>query len=97
MELRRKIYNRMLKWKQEDAGSTALLLEGARRVGKSHIAEAFGKGEYKTYLLIDFSNISRQVLDVFENDFTDYDTFFNKLSVFYGVKLFVRESLIIFF
>ena len=45
MELRRKIYNRMLKWKQEDAGSTALLLEGARRVGKSHIAEAFGKGE----------------------------------------------------
>lgn len=96
MELRRKIYNRMLKWKQEDAGSTALLLEGARRVGKSHIAEAFGKGEYKTYLLIDFSNISRQVLDVFENDFTDYDTFFNKLSVFYGVKLFVRESLIIF-
>lgn len=96
MELKRKIYHRMLEWKQESAGSTALLLEGARRVGKSHIAELFGKQEYKSCLLIDFSNISRQILDVFENDFTDYDMFFSKLSVFYGVKLFHRESLIIF-
>ena len=74
----------------------ALLLEGARRVGKSYIAEQFGKQEYKSYLLIDFSNISGQILDVFENDFTDYDIFFSKLSVFYGVRLFVREPLIIF-
>ena len=96
MELKRKIYDRMLKWKQEDAGCTALLLEGARRVGKSHIVEQFGKREYKSYLLIDFSNVSKQILDVFENDFTEYDIFFNKLSVFYGVKLFHRESLIIF-
>lgn len=96
LELRRKIYERMLEWKNIDKGSTALLLEGARRVGKSYIAEQFGKQEYKSYLLIDFSNVSRQILDVFENDFTDYDIFFNKLSVFYGVRLFTRESLIIF-
>lgn len=96
MELKRKIYDRMLKWKQEDAGCTALLLEGAHRVGKSHIVEQFGKREYKSYLLIDFSNVSKQILDVFENDFTEYDIFFSKLSVFYGVKLFHRESLIIF-
>ena len=96
LELKRKIYERMLEWKNIDKGSTALLLEGARRVGKSYIAEQFGKQEYKSYLLIDFSNISGQILDVFENDFTDYDIFFSKLSVFYGVRLFVRESLIIF-
>lgn len=96
LELRRKIYERMLEWKNIDKGSTALLLEGARRVGKSYIAEQFGKQEYKSCLLIDFSNVSRQIVDVFENDFTDYDIFFNKLSVFYGVRLFARESLIIF-
>lgn len=96
MELKRKAYTRLCQWKKESRGTTALLLEGARRVGKSHIAEEFAKREYKSYLLIDFSNTSKQILDVFENDTMDFKLFFNKLSVFYGVKLYERESLIIF-
>lgn len=52
--MKRKIYNELLKWKQERNGDVALIIEGARRIGKSYIAEEFGKNEYKTYLLIDF-------------------------------------------
>lgn len=75
---------------------TALLIEGARRVGKSYIVEKFGQQEYKSYLLVDFSNVSRQVIDIFEEDSTDIGLFFTKLFVFYGVKLYPRESLIIY-
>lgn len=96
MELRRVVYQRMKQWKQESAGQTALLLEGARRVGKSYLAKRFGEQEYRSCLMIDFSNISEQVLDVFDHDAADLDLFFNKLSVFYSVKLYQRESLIIF-
>ncbi|MDO5406433.1 MAG: AAA family ATPase [Eubacteriales bacterium] len=96
MELRRSAYQKMKQWKQESDGSTALLLEGARRVGKSYLARKFGENEYRSCLLIDFSDVSEQVLEVFEHDGTDRDLFFNKLSVFYGVKLYPRESLIIF-
>ena len=96
LELKRKIYDRLLQWKHNSNGETAVLLEGARRVGKSHIAQKFGNAEYKSCLLIDFSNISKQVLEVFENDATDYDLFFNKLSAFFSVKLYHRDSLIIF-
>ena len=96
LELKRKIYDRLLQWKNNSNGETAVLLEGARRVGKSHIAQKFGNAEYKSCLLIDFSNISKQVLEVFENDAADYDLFFNKLSAFFGVKLYHRDSLIIF-
>lgn len=53
--MKRKIYNELLKWKQERNGDVALIIEGARRIGKSYIAETFGKNEYKTYLLIDFN------------------------------------------
>lgn len=96
MNLKRKIYNKLIKWKEESQGSTAVLLEGARRVGKSYIAKYFGEQQYRSYLLIDFSNISHDVIDVFEHDKTDLDLFFNKLSVFYNVKLYERDSLIIF-
>lgn len=96
MELRRKIYERLLYWKNSSGGSTAVLLEGARRVGKSFIARRFGEREYESCLIIDFSNVSKQVLDIFEQDASDLDTFFMKLSVFYGVKLYQRNSLIIF-
>lgn len=95
-ELKRKIRDKLRIWKQDRQGKTALLIEGARRVGKSYIVKKFGETEYKSYLLIDFANISPQVLDIFENDATDLDLFFNLLSVFYGVKLYPRESLIIF-
>ncbi len=96
MELKRKIYDRLLAWKEQRQGKTALLIEGARRIGKSHIAERFGRNEYKSYLLVDFSRITRQVLAVFEEDIMDLDVFFLKLSVAYGVQLHRRESLVIF-
>lgn len=96
MNLKRKIYGKLVNWKRESQGTSAVLIEGARRVGKSYIAKTFGEQEYKSYLLIDFSNISDDVLDVFEHDKTNLDLFFNKLSIFYNVKLYLRESLIIF-
>lgn len=94
--MKRKIYNRLLKWKERDNGSCALLLDGARRVGKSYIAEQFGKNEYKSYLMIDFAHLPMEVRKIFENDFHDLDLFFNKLSAYYRKTLYKRESLFIF-
>ena len=94
--LKRKIYDRLLEWKEKDNGSCALLLDGARRVGKSYIAEQFGKNEYKSYILIDFAHLPGEVRDIFENDMNDFDLFFNKLSAYYRKILYKRESLIIF-
>lgn len=96
MELKRKIYQQLKEWKESDTGKTALLIEGARRVGKSHIVERFGETEYQSYILIDFANIEKEVIDLFEYEFTDLDLFFNKLAVLKGKKLYRRESLIIF-
>lgn len=94
--LKRKIYKSLLEWKNKYKGSTALLIDGARRIGKSYICEEFGKNEYKSYLLIDFGNISKEIIDIFENESTNMDLFFMKISAFYGVRLYERESLIIF-
>lgn len=94
--LKRKIYKMLIEWKNKYNGSTALLIDGARRIGKSYICEAFGKNEYKSYLIIDFGNISKEITDIFENESTNLDLFFMKISVFYGVRLYKRESLIIF-
>ena len=94
--MERKVYNRLLEWKEKDAGSCALLLDGARRVGKSYIAEQFGKNEYQSYLLIDFAHLQREVKEIFENDTNDLDLFFNKLSAYYRKQLYPRNSLIIF-
>lgn len=94
--MKRKIYNQLLEWKEKDKGSCALLLDGARRVGKSYIAEQFGKNEYKSYLLIDFAHLQREVRDIFENDINDFDLFFHKLAAYYRKTLYVRETLIIF-
>ena len=65
--MKRKIYDRLLEWKQKDAGRSALLIDGARRVGKSYIAEEFAKREYKSYVLIDFSKADDDVKDVFRH------------------------------
>lgn len=92
----RKIYNKMLNWKQNSAGEKALLIEGARRIGKSTIAEEFGKREYKSYILLDFNDVSRVVIDSFERYLNDLDTFFLILSTEYQTTLYPRESLIIF-
>lgn len=92
----RKIYKKLLAWKKEASGEKALLIEGARRIGKSTIAEEFGKREYKSYLLIDFNDVSPAVIDAFEKYLNDLDTFFLILSTEYNTTLYPRESLIIF-
>ena len=92
----RKAYKTLLKWKDEEKGKCAIMIEGARRVGKSFIAEEFAKAEYKSYILIDFGKAPRDILDLFINDTSDFDLFFAKLSAFYSTTLHKRESLIIF-
>lgn len=94
--MRRKIYDRLLEWKEKEKGSCALLLDGARRVGKSYIAERFGEKEYRSYLMIDFAHLQKEVREIFENDTNDFDLFFNKLSAYFRKPLYRRESLIIF-
>lgn len=93
--MRRKIYDSLLKWKEEN-GKSALLVQGARRVGKSYIVEEFAKKEYKSYILIDFNIASQQIKDIFKYDLDNLNSFFMKLSAYYGVKLYERETLIIF-
>ncbi len=85
----------MLKWKSERNGETALLIQGARRIGKSTIAEEFARHEYKSYILIDFSKVSKEVSDLF-NDVSDLNYLFLRLQFIYQVKLYERESVIIF-
>lgn len=92
---KRKIYDTMLKWKQERNGDSALLIEGARRVGKSTIAEEFGRREYKSYILIDFSKVSQEVHDLFK-DVSDLNYIFIRLQFIFQKTLHERESLIIF-
>lgn len=96
MILKRKIYDKLLKWKNECAGTKAILIEGARRTGKSTICEEFGKNEYKSYIIIDFAKASHDIKGYFEQYINDLDTFFMLISTAYGKKLYPRESLIIF-
>lgn len=99
MIFKRKIYKKMLDWKNKSKGKTALLIEGARRIGKSTIAEEFGKNEYKSYILINFADtkesFTKDMKKVFE-DTTSYDEFFQALQLLTGIKLYERDSLIIF-
>ncbi len=92
--MKRKIYDELIRWKQQ--GKKALLIDGARRVGKSYIAETFAKNEYKSYILIDFNIASDDVKGLFENYIGDLDTFFLYLSNLFEVTLYERESIIIF-
>ncbi len=94
--LKRKIYNQLLDWKTQDKGSCALLIAGARRVGKSFVAEQFAKSEYKSHILINFSNAPEEIKDIFSNESSNLDMFFAKLSAFYRVKLFERNTIFIF-
>ncbi|MGM9803732.1 MAG: ATP-binding protein [Muribaculaceae bacterium] len=95
INFKRKIYDTMLKWKNERNGETALLIQGARRIGKSTIAEVFARKEYKSYILIDFSNVSKEVNDLF-NDISDLNYLFVRLQFIYNVTLHERKSVIIF-
>lgn len=92
---KRKVYDTMLKWKTERNGDTALLIQGARRIGKSTIAEEFARKEYKSYILVDFSKVSKEVFDLF-NDISDLNYLFLRLQFIYQVQLYERESVIIF-
>lgn len=96
MDMKRKIYSQLLKWKEKSNGQNALLIDGARRVGKSYIVEEFAKNEYESYILIDFNNTMQQVVDLFRHYLYDLDTFFMYLGLYFGVKLYPRKSLIIF-
>ena len=93
--MKRKIYDTMVRWKQESAGKTALLIDGARRVGKSYIAEEFARTQYRSYILIDFNRAGKEVRDLFEQNLNDLDSFFMYLSAIYGVTLYRNDSLII--
>lgn len=96
MLFKRKIYDKFLAWKDETKGKKALLVEGARRIGKSTIVEEFAKNEYKSYIIIDFAKASQDIKSYFQQHLNDLDTFYMLLSVQYGVKLYPRESIIIF-
>lgn len=94
--MKRKIYVELRKWKQEAAGRIALLIDGARRVGKSYIVEEFARNEYKNYILIDFNRVGKDLTNLFVNYLDDLNLFFMYLSNYYNVKLYERETLIIF-
>ena len=96
MILKRKIYEKLLTWKTDSKGKKALMIEGARRVGKSTIVEEFAKNEYKSYILIDFSKTTVKIKRYFRDYMEDLDTFFMLLSASFGVTLYPRDSLIIF-
>lgn len=94
--MKRKIYNKLVQWKQEKNGSTALLIEGARRIGKSYIAEEFARNEYESYILIDFSKAPTRVKMWFDEYLEDVDTLLQNLQLHYKKMLTPRKSLIIF-
>lgn len=94
--MRRKVYDQLKKWKEEQNGESAVLINGARRVGKSYIVKEFAKKEYKSYILLDFNKIGKNIKSLFETYLADLDTFFMYLSSFTNTPLYPRESVIIF-
>ncbi len=94
--MKRKIFDKMIEWKQSSNGQTALLIDGARRVGKSYITEEFAQEYYKSYIVIDFNKVGNDVKNLFDAYLNDLDTFFVYLSAYFNTKLYPRESLIIF-
>ena len=92
---KRKIYSDLLKWKEESEGTSALLIEGARRIGKSTVVEEFAKNEYKDYVIIDFSIAEQALKDNFDN-IGNMDTFFRNLFIIVVFSLDQRELVLIF-
>lgn len=93
--MRRKAYDKFCQWKEKSRGESALLVQGARRVGKSYLVEEFARAEYRSYILIDFNLAGQEVRDLFSYDLGDLNTFFLKLTTLFNTKLYERESLII--
>ena len=94
--MKRKVYDKLLKWKKEQNGASAVLINGARRVGKSYIVKEFAANEYKSYILLDFNKVSINIKSLFENYLDDLDTFFMYLSSYTNTILYARETVIIF-
>ena len=92
----RKLYESLRRWKEESNGSTALMVEGARRVGKSTLVEEFARNEYRSYVMIDWQKAPWAVRESFLRNMDDLDALFMDLSVYYGVRLYARETLFIF-
>lgn len=93
--MKRKLYSKLEEWKSRN-GNTALLIKGARHVGKSYLAEEFGKNHYKSYIKVDFNDISKENLKLVLDTLHDRDRLFSYLQLIYNTKLYERESLIIF-
>lgn len=96
MIFKRKLYGKLLDWKKSADGSRAVLIEGARRIGKSTIVREFARNEYKSFIIIDFNTASEAVKSAFVNYLSDLDNFFMILSAEYNVQLFRRQSVIVF-
>ncbi|MBO4553252.1 ATP-binding protein [bacterium] len=96
MIFKRKIYDQLLEWKQRSNGKTALLIEGARRVGKSTIVSEFGKNEYESFVIVDFMRPNQKVVSAIIDHPDDLNIFFNELSMAYNVILHARNTLIVF-
>ena len=94
--MKRKIYDKLLQWKTEKDGTTALMIEGARRIGKSYIVERFAEKEYESYILIDFSKAPARVRSWFDEYLEDIDTLLQNIQLHYKKQLTPRKSLIIF-
>lgn len=94
--LKRKIYDKLLEWKQKKDGATALMIEGARRIGKSYIAESFARNEYESYILIDFTKTPSSVKSWFNEYLEDVNTLLENIQLHYRKRLPIRKSLIIF-
>lgn len=90
--MKRKIYQKLLHWKKERKGDVALLIEGARRIGKSYIVEEFARNEYESYILVDFSKVNPQVIEFFNLYLDDLDNLFMNLELYFRQKLTSRQS-----
>ena len=96
MKLKRKIYEKLLEWKEKYSKNYALLIEGARRIGKSTIVERFAEENYKSYVIIDFAIASKHIKDNFKDNLNKLDVFFQNISLEYNKKLYPGELLIVF-
>ena len=94
--MKRKIYNELLAWKNNQHGETAIMIEGARRIGKSYIVEKFARTEYDSCLIIDFNKADKVVVEWFDSYLGDLDTLFTNLQIHYGVRLQTRKSVVVF-
>lgn len=94
--MKRKIYDEMLLWKQNENGQSALMIDGARRIGKSYIVEEFAKREYKSYILVDFNNADDDLMEIFDKYLKNLDVFFSYLSLYFNVTLYSRNTVIVF-